>query len=129
MAQRLGTVRVPSETVQGEGSFVVVRKIGYTQRTTASKMLAQACGGVVPTNKAAIEDKFSATSDFLMANDEFTQQLLVENVVAWNWVDDDGQALPLPREDVGTIRRLTDEEVTFLAQAIQGGLSKEAEKN
>jgi hypothetical protein len=128
MAQRQGLVRVDSHEVQGEGSFVVVRKIGYAQKQAASRMLAEACGGKLPTNAAAAETGFEASTEFLQSNDRFTQDLLTENVVAWNWVDDEGQALPLPK-DGGVVEQLTDEEVTFLVRTIQGGLSQADEKN
>lgn len=128
MAQRQGSVRVPSDDVQGEGSFVVVRKIGYAQKQLASRMLADACGGRLPRRPDEAEERFTASTEFLTGNDDFTRQLLTENVLAWNWVDDDGQALPLPRAG-GVIERLTDDEVTFLARAIQGQQPAEAEKN
>ncbi len=126
MAQRMATVRVPSDVVQGPGSYVMLRKLGYAQRQRATKMLLTAFGGQMPAKLDMAE--MTPTTELLDGNDEFTRELLTENVVAWNWVDDDGKELALPREE-GVIGQLTDEEVTFLVTAIRGGVTAEAEKN
>ena len=121
-------MRVDSAEVQGEGSFVVVRKLGYAQRQTANRMMAEACGGTLPQK---IEDAdIAITSEFLAGNDAFTRELLMANVVAWNWVDDAGQPLPLPSADPAVIEDLTEEEVTFLVEGDPGRRERRAaEKN
>jgi hypothetical protein len=117
MAQRQGTVRVDAAAVQGEGAFVVVRKLGYAQKQQATRMMAEACGGKLPQKIEGTD--VAITSEFLAGNDAFTRDLLTSNVIEWNWVDDAGKPLALPRE-AGVIETLTDDEVTFLARVIQG---------
>jgi hypothetical protein len=126
MAQRQGTVRVDADDVQGAGSFVVVRKLGYAQRQMANRMMAEAFGGTLPQKVEGTD--LAITTEFLAGNDAYTRALLTENVVAWNWVDDAGQPLALPCADPGVIDGLTEEEVTFLTKAIQGSATS-AEKN
>lgn len=125
MAQRQGIIRIDAAAVQGDEAYVVVRKLGYAQRQHATRMMADAFGGKIPQKL----DASAITSEFLAGNDAYTRRLLGENVLEWNWVDDAGKALPVPSADVSVIERLTDEEVTFLAQAIQSGAAPTTEKN
>lgn len=127
MAQRQGIVRIDAAEVQGEGAYVVVRKLGYVQRQQATRMMADAFGGKLPQKLDSAE--IAITSEFLAGNDAYTRQLLGENVIEWNWVDDAGKALPVPSADGSVIERLTDDEVTFLARVIQGGAAPVTEKN
>lgn len=127
MAKRMGFVRVDSASVQGEGSYVLVRRLGYAQRQAANRMMADACGGKLPRNMDGAD--ITLSSDFLTSNDVYTRDLLKSNVAKWNWVDDADAPLPLPAKDASVIDGLTDEEVTFLVRAIQGGAPPDAEKN
>ena len=43
---------------------------------------------------------------------------IAQRVVAWNWTDNEGVALPPPTE--GVIRELTEDELVYLITAIQG---------
>ncbi len=52
---------------------------------------------------------------------------LRQHVVEWNWVDDDGTPLPQMPEHPEVVELLTDTEVGFLGDCIQG--SEEAAKN
>lgn len=127
MAQRQGIIRVDSAEVQGDGSYVVVRKLRYAQRQQATRMMAAAFGGTLPQKLEGAD--ITLTSDFLAGNDAYTRDLLTANVIEWNWVDDTGKGLPLPSTEPGVIERLTDDEVNFLARAIQGGQTPAEVKN
>ena len=52
-----------------------------------------------------------------MANLEYTALLLGRLVKKWNWVDDDGEPLPEPSEEV--IANLPYAELKFLADALE----------
>lgn len=127
MAQRQGIIRIDAAEVQGEGAYVVVRKLGYAQRQQATRMMAEAFGGKLPQKIEGAD--IAVTSEFLVGNDAYTRDLLTSNVIEWNWVNDAGKALPLPSADASVIERLTDDEVNFLAKAIQGGATAPTEKN
>ena len=127
MAQRQGIIRVDASDVQGDGAYVVVRKLGYAQRQMATRMMADAFGGKLPQNLQGTD--ITLTSEFLAGNDAYTRDLLTANVIEWNWVDDAGKALPVPSADPSVIERLTDDEVNFLARAIQGGQTQAETKN
>lgn len=58
---------------------------------------------------------------------ELGLQVLKDHVVEWNWVDDDDVPLPQMPEHPEVLELLTDTEVGFLGDCIQG--SEEAAKN
>ena len=49
------------------------------------------------------------------------------HIVGWNWVDDDGNQLPLPRDEPGIMKILTAEEFKVLVNGLFG--SEEKRKN
>jgi len=101
MARRNATYRVSSEQVQGEGSYVVLRCLSYARARDA----------------ALLADEANAAAEA-----QYTQQMITEGVVDWDWVDDDGNRLPLPREvddfdDLGLLVHEVEFLVTHLTQA------------
>ena len=87
--------RVDSSEVQGEGSYVLIQ----------APTLEDVRSGKIPE----IPGK--------MANLEYTAFLLGRLVKKWNWVDDDGEPLPEPSEEV--IANLPYAELKFLADALE----------
>ncbi len=120
MPERRNTFRVESDEVQGEGSFVVLRRQSWRDAQANARMLAELNGGVVPV----AGERVRATVAFLAANEQATNEMLQKAVVAWNWVDDAGKPLPIPSEGDPD---LNSQEVQFLVRALQP--SQEALKN
>jgi hypothetical protein len=113
MPERKRTFRVESVEVQGDGSFVILRKLSWVQRQEAQLLLAEAAGGELPQDKS----KIRATTAFLTTNRDFTREMLGKAVERWNWVQDDGTAMPLPAD--GGMELLSEDEVLFLVRALQ----------
>lgn len=85
MAKRKGTSwKVGTESVQGEGSWVQLRG------TTVGEQKAARAG--------ELED----------------DTLIQEHVLAWNWVDDAGNDLPLPKDEPGIVDTLTADEARVI---------------
>jgi len=99
MPKRKSTIRANSESVQGEDSFVVLRRLTV---------------GEMKNSMSAPDDETGMTS--------FQRSLKMyhDHVVAWNWVDDDDVPLPQLADDPELVDRLTDAEVLFLARALAG---------
>ena len=95
MAQRVSTSKVLSDSVQGEGSFVVLRAIPY----------------------GLIRERATMATDDMAQMLAFNAQFLASVVVEWNWVDDEGNPLPLPADDPGVIDKLVLPEFQFIAEA------------
>lgn len=95
--------RVASEAVQGEGSWVSVKALTLGE----SKQIA-----------AEVE----AAADNQAVRIALTERLIQDRVVAWTWVDDEGNDLPLPKDSPDVVDMLTTDEVLFLGRAINGSI-------
>jgi len=93
LGKRTTVRKFPTDEVQGEGSYVVLSSLKVAEVRALRKM-----AGVdgVDTFEEGIK-------------------LLQQHVVAWNWADDFGKALPLPKDDKTVIDRLTNEEAELLS--------------
>jgi len=105
MAQKT-TRRVDSESVQGKGTYVVVRKLTLGEAQTVRDMA-----------------KDGAVDDFAMS-----LNLLKDHVVEWNWSDAEERPFPLPSADGTILGKLTDDEAMFLVTALRGSLTEAALK-
>jgi hypothetical protein len=106
--ERKSSVRVDASTVQGEGAFIVWRRITWGER----KALQEAA------KKGELQPL----------------EVLVTYLENWNWVNNNGEPMPIPKT-VEELNPLFDEEIEFLAdvaaKALTGRLelTQEAEKN
>ncbi len=121
MPERKNTFRAPTVEVQGADSWVELRRMSWERQQVAQVLLAEAAGGVLPREQAAVR----LTAEFLRQNATFTRELLAECVVGWNWVDDAGEPLALP----GAGGQLTTDEVMLLVRLIQGSGRSDISKN
>ena len=98
MPKRRGIRRVPSDEVQGEGSWVEVAELTVKEVRAMKKQ-----------SKADDFDDLEASID-----------LLKTHVRNWNWVDADGADLPTPKAEPDIIEELMIIETNFLAGALLG---------
>jgi hypothetical protein len=110
MAQRQNIVTFDSVEVQGEGSWLKARLILHGQR----KEYVARNGDIIGKNATDVPPERRA--EFQAENDA----MLVRAIVDWNWVDDDGVLLPLPKDNPAVIDLLTEAEAAFIASAMQG---------
>ena len=99
MPKRQATRRVDSEKVMGDDSYVVLRSLKYGN---ARKIVNQA-------KEMGDEEAEEAMND-----------LLKEVVAEWNWVDDEGDPLPLPSEGLD-VNDLYPHEINFLVNSLVEG--------
>ena len=108
MVIRNSVVKVDASKIQGEGAYILWRRITWGERKQIQE-----------SNKQGTLDPMQIVIDYL---DE------------WNWVDNDGNPLPIP-STLDDLNDLYDEELEFLAEvaakALTGRLelTEEAEKN
>ena len=98
MAKRKNIIRISTESVQGEGSFVAFKRPTLDEITALAKA----------TENATQEEQIA-----------YARALVSEYVVDWDWVDDDDNPLPLPQLDPSVVGKLTDTEL----RAIMTGFS------
>ena len=102
--------KVDSSEVQGDGSWVIIRKVGFE---------------IIQGQN--VTDLQNADSNVDLAY-KAAKTVLYE----WNWVDDDGELLPQPKDDPEVFDELTIEEQWFILQAAEldklGDLVEDAKK-
>jgi hypothetical protein len=109
MPKRKQSVRADTADAQGEGSYVVIRRLRGTEAYEYSDA------------SAALKDTPSAATYWQMV------QCLGRLVVGWNWVDDDGEPLPLPNDDPQVLETLSVDEINAIASATQHLFTNEPE--
>lgn len=109
MPKRLSVRRLDSLEVQGDDSWVVIKypTVEFMRQTLLDKPDAE-------QNTRVMFD--------------FGVKLIQEHVLDWNWVDDDGNPLPTPKNDPDAVRQLTSMELQWLASQLTPK-DKEGEKN
>lgn len=122
MPERKNTFRVESDEVQGEGSFVVLRKPSWREQQDKNERIAEANGGAMPRSMAELA---RVTTEWLRTNREVAEQQVAGCVVRWNWVDDEGKPMPLPKD--GGMAQLSFDEMQWLYTRLQP--QAEAAKN
>lgn len=95
--QYIRTVETPE--LQGEDSWIKIRDLNYGY----VKQLQKEMAGMKPEEQ-------------VKKNDELIRKVVVD----WNWVDDDDQPLPTPKDDETVVDRLTANEVLFISRQVQG---------
>jgi len=112
MAKRLTTKRHDTSEVQGDGSFVVMK------RPSVKDFRA-----LISENKELLADQQSSENGDAVSNMNakistmnISVELIENNIVEWNWVDDDDKLLPLPDANFPIDELINDLELNFLAQ-------------
>jgi len=90
----------------GEGSYVVLHPVKYKEARAALRMAED--------GKSDVE------------KEEHVNSLLRNSIVEWDWVDDDGELLPVPADGFD-IDELYNHEITFLISALLG--TEQEQKN
>lgn len=99
--------RVDSASVQGDGSYVVLKKMNHGEVKAFNQAMAAAA----------------------KSEDEMPLQIVIRTqVMDWNWSDQDGVPFPLPKDEPEILERLTEAELLFLTQNIMG-VSSATSKN
>jgi len=98
MSKRKSVRVYETDDLQGEGSFVKLSAVKVREVRKARKLA-----------KDAEVDAFMEGL-----------KMLKDHVLAWNWVDDNDEPLPLPKDQPDVLDELTNEEVEFLAGILMG---------
>jgi hypothetical protein len=99
MPKRKRIQRVDTEAVQGEGSYVVIKRMLVGEIRSMAKR---------------------ATGDMKLLAVEMSSEILATHVVEWNWVDDEDNPLPVPYQNEEVFDQLSDEEFQFLSELMMG---------
>ncbi len=110
---RVTSKRIDTKDLQGEGSFIVVRKVGWKQAKEVNKYLG--------VGDVSLRDDMTSEEKEKHINEEvrMTEDVLCNAVVEWNWSDEAGNPLPVPRS-TADLDLLLAEEVAFILDAALG---------
>jgi len=114
MPGRKNTVRCVSEEVQGDDSFVIVRRVTVKEMQEVNTRRREAEG----------DDPDVATSFY-----SWYANFVCQHVASWNWVDDEEAPLPQPKDAPEIYDSLTTAEISFLDHAIFGNQTPDEAKN
>lgn len=89
--------KYPSKEIQGEDSWVTCSLLTVRDQRMAKQAIT---AGKDPA--------------------EVGVEIILEHVLEWNWVDDDGNPMPQLKDDPEYIENMTDAEITFLTECISG---------
>ena len=130
MVKRVTSRKRPSDSVQGEGSFVVltglkVREMKEQQALGETEKRAIRAYTVAKRKHDKLQAEDETLEDYPEYESEFDNlkigiDSLKVHVRSWNWEDDDGNPLPQPQEDPNVFDELTDTEITFLLNEMMG---------
>jgi hypothetical protein len=90
--------QVDSAKVQGEGTYVVFRRLLWGEFQELSR------------RQEAKE----------ITGEQYSSELIARQLADWNWTDESGVTLPVPQTDPSVLERLTDEEVGWLIDQVNG---------
>ena len=134
MPKRKGIVRVGTEAVQGEDSYVVVRllTVGEAREVLRDSRTRSMGYRKQLMDRELAEDERSMLKEEIDANValeniEWAVRRFNDHITEWNWVDYDGSALPLPAADEAVIDLLTTEELRVLSEALSRRVETPAE--
>jgi len=96
MAQRQTVIKVPTPEIQGEGSYVEIQQMTVAEAQAYQERI-----------NSGIDDATLVT------------EVLIKYVVGWDWVDENGDPLPLPSEK-GDVMHLLSHELLFLSNQVGG---------
>lgn len=116
-----------ASSVQGEGAYVKLRSMSVG--AVLDQMRQRETEGRLLNRIARVFRRLFRRESLPSVR---TEQFLAERlrfVAAWNWVDDQGQPLPLPQDDPLVLSRLTQEEIGFIVACLNGERQSEEQKN
>lgn len=102
MAKRTSVRKFSTEEVQGEGSYVILSSLTVNE--------------VRELRKKGKDEDFDAFEGGI--------DLLTAHILKWDWVDNEGKPLPLPKNDPTVVGQLTHEEADFLSDLLIAAGSK-----
>lgn len=132
MPKRQYIIEYKSEEVQGDDSFVKLRQLKYGDSKARAKeataldarqkeieaiLNSDAVKGKSESELAKLRKELETIGEKQAAMGD---QLMIDHIAEWNWVDDEGKPLPLPKTNPEVIDELMNEEIRFLTRAITG---------
>jgi hypothetical protein len=122
MPKRLSVKTISSEEVQGEDSHIVIVSPKMGEMDNHRKALKPIHAKLEKLKKAG-DTKSPEYLELSEKLESSGRELIVRFVRSWNWVDDDENPLPQPKED-GALGLLTIQELKWLSNQFTVSVSE-----
>lgn len=110
---RVTSRRVETPELQGEGSYVVFRKLSHGASKHARRFMV--IGDVRNRTDLTIDE----IDKLIKEEEELTIKLLTTGIIEWNWQDENGKDLSIPKTSE-ELDHFTDDELRFLSNCCVG---------
>ena len=100
-----------------KGEWVEVLRLGAIRQYLALMHMIQ--GAAAASKDLSEAERIDATKDLEQSLDELCHEI-AGRIVNWNWTDMQGSPLPIPYRNDKVIKDLTEDELIWLTQAVQG---------
>lgn len=128
MPSRLSVKNIPTPEIQGDDSWIKYRPVTIEEarelRSKVSEVQSKQDKALVDfavsKNKAVADltedEKNNAYETSGLTDDllNFADMQLAKFIIEWNWVDDDGNPLPQPKNDFTVLGKLYTHEYSFI---------------
>lgn len=101
---RICILTITSPDIQGDGSWIKIRPLTHAQARELENLKFAYAKDPVGFDLSAVRQQ--------------GDDLLVDHLVEWNWTDEDGAPLPLPKDDPTVIERMLERELDFIGTEI-----------
>lgn len=122
MPKRQSVKRHETDEVQGEGSYVVLTGVKIREIRKVRREGRKADRAKAKLAAEIQEDPTRELTEEELKDYEFEGgiSLLASHIIEWNWVDDEGTPLSLPKDDSEVTDELTNDETEFLMDLLMG---------
>jgi len=123
---RTRTRRVETDELQGEGSYIIIKRATVNEAQELRKIQTTRPPDVEGLDRDEAQELMDAFSEDLELR---ARTFLANFILEWNWMNDDDQIFPLPDVDhLDVFGDLTTDELSFIYVAIAGADQNNAQK-
>jgi hypothetical protein len=108
---RIASKRIDTTDLQGEGSYILLKPVSYKVAKEARYFM------IVGDVKGRVDMTDDQKDAHMKRESELTEEMIFNSVIGWNWQDENGVDLPLPRKSED-LDLLTADEVGFIVTSI-----------
>ena len=119
MAKRQSIYVINSPEIQGEGSWVKVKRVEYGEAKKVRKFL-RALDREIERVKDGTSQNGKSEEDLRDEQVAYNDQFISSKILAWNWVDDDDVPLPVPSQEPSVLDALDVQEMDWLSDVLSG---------
>lgn len=119
---RVTSYRVDTKDLQGEGSFVVFRRLGWKSAREVRKFIM--LGNVRERPDLSVDEIEKRIAE----EERLTSDCVLNGILEWNWEDEHGKPIAIPTK-MSDLDDLTADEVTFLIEHATGSAKQQELKD